>query len=164
MEEFVIPVALRELTKRSSVNQFVVEEVFPVAALKREVRRCERAEAGDNFVYIIPSFGGFYSILVQWQEAAPDVKEEAWSILLKGSRREALACEFYLCACFFFIFTGCQQAVKDLFDILETTIDKDSQTQFRNAVKMNVYLLCNFMDCFESDFNQTENSLTKKVR
>ncbi|KAF5403350.1 Condensin complex subunit 1 [Paragonimus heterotremus] len=137
MPDFVIPVARADLLKRATPNAYVVNEVFSVRHLRTQLPKCQRILSAEGHVYILRAFDILFSVLHEWSSLSTDTKEEAWTVTLKG----------------------CEISVRQLVSVLESndsvcqTIDRSELAMHRNALKMHVYLLCQFVDVFENELN-----------
>ncbi|KAF6776803.1 hypothetical protein AHF37_03696 [Paragonimus kellicotti] len=137
MPDFVIPVARADLLKRATPNAYVVNEVFSVRHLRTQLPKCQRILSAEGHVYILRAFDILFSVLHEWSSLSTDTKEEAWSVTLKG----------------------CEISVRQLVSVLESndgvsqTVDRSELAMHRNALKMHVYLLCQFVDVFENELN-----------
>ncbi|VDP30978.1 unnamed protein product [Echinostoma caproni] len=89
-----------------------------------------------------------FSVLHEWANVSTDTKEEAWSIVLRG----------------------CEVCVRQLASTLEGNdslncgLNRTEMATQRTALKMHVYLLCQFVDMFENELNaQAKSTAAVKV-
>ncbi|CAH8664662.1 unnamed protein product [Dicrocoelium dendriticum] len=142
MPDFVIPVAKSDLLKRATPNSYVVNEVLSVRHLRNQLPKCHHILITEGHVYILRTFDILFSVLHEWSNLFPNVKEEAWGIVLKG----------------------CELCVRQLAAVLETSeggvlhVDRFEIANHRNSLKMHVYLLCQFVDMFENELNANAKS------
>ncbi|KAG5448588.1 Condensin complex subunit 1 [Clonorchis sinensis] len=148
MPDFVIPVSRSDLLKRATPNAYVVNEVFPVRQLHTQLPKCLRILSSEGHLYILRTFDILFSVLHEWTGAPIDLKEEAWELVLKG----------------------CEVCVHQLSSLLESedsgtlTYDRAKLAANRNALRMHVYLLCQYVDMFENDLNQqTKSTAATKI-
>ncbi|KER23370.1 hypothetical protein T265_08743 [Opisthorchis viverrini] len=108
------------------------------------ISECLRILSSEGHLYILRTFDILFSVLHEWTGAPTDLKEEAWELVLKG----------------------CEVCVHQLSSLLESedsgtlTYDRVKLAANRNALRMHVYLLCQYVDMFENDLNQQTKSTT----
>ena len=83
----------------------------------------------------------FHFFLRHVHESELDVKEDAWEQLVKGLTSYA----------------------NQLATILDSDLSPDERKSHLNTLKMNVYLVCQFVDVFEAAFTKPEVAGAGKV-
>ncbi|XP_052287084.1 condensin complex subunit 1-like isoform X2 [Dreissena polymorpha] len=140
--QFLIPVARDDLLNRTGVNQYVVDEVLSIREISgslHDVKASFRTKGADC---ILQHFDTFFSILCLQKDIESEVKEDAWGHI-------------------------CKIAVSlstKLPGVLEGELDTHSRRQYVNMVKMTCYLLCQYMELFESDETKPNTAVMNKGR
>ncbi|XP_067659519.1 condensin complex subunit 1-like [Haliotis asinina] len=132
MFEFQIPVSRDDLLTKTSVNQYSVEEILTHRLVQGAVQDFKYAIRSNSFA-VIDNFDSLFSILCLQRDLDAAVKEETWDCLLKASR-------------------GVASQLSSVVE--ETGIDPNTRARNLNLVKMTVYLLCQFIEMFETDFHK----------
>ncbi|XP_071110071.1 condensin complex subunit 1-like [Haliotis cracherodii] len=132
MFEFQIPVSRDDLLTKTSVNQYAVEEILTHRLVQGALQDFKYATRSNSFA-VIDNFDSLFSILCLQRDLDAAVKEETWDCLLKAAR-------------------GVASQVSSVVE--ETGIDPDTRAHNLNLVKMTVYLLCQFIEMFETDFHK----------
>ncbi|XP_046579520.1 LOW QUALITY PROTEIN: condensin complex subunit 1-like [Haliotis rubra] len=132
MFEFQIPVSRDDLLTKTSVNQYSVEEILTHRLVQGALQDFKYAIRSNSFA-VIDNFDSLFSILCLQRDLDAAVKEETWDCLLKATR-------------------GVASQVSSVVE--ETGIDPDTRARNLNLVKMTVYLLCQFIEMFETDFHK----------
>ncbi|XP_052761140.1 condensin complex subunit 1-like isoform X1 [Mya arenaria] len=127
--EFPIPVSRDDLLNKTGVNQYVVDEVLSpreIAGAVQDVRTSFRSKGADC---LLEFFDGFFSILCLQKDLDVEIKEDAWTHLCK---------------------IAASLSTK-LPGVLEGEMDPGTRRLNLNLVKMTCYLMCQYMEMFESD-------------
>ncbi|XP_077864219.1 condensin complex subunit 1-like [Saccoglossus kowalevskii] len=127
--EFVIPLNKEDLQSRTSTSQYVVDELVSPRQLKDQLYDCKAVLRNQGGVGIIEKFDLLYSILINFNTLNDDMKEDTWELLLKFHKNHCTVLEA----------------------TLDTALDTATKHKHRTAVKMNTYLLCQFMEAFEAE-------------
>ena len=64
---------------------------------------------------------------------------------------------------FIFLFSGSRVLLQDLKSVLEDDLSPEIKTTRLTSMKMTVYLLCQFMDIFETESAEPSILITTKV-
>ncbi|KAI8500241.1 meiotic chromosome condensation [Branchiostoma belcheri] len=138
--EFAVPLARKDLLKRTSDTQYVVEEVLTVRQINTQIHGLKAAFRSGPAA-ILDNFDLIYSVLSQLNEVETEVKEEVWTLLVKAVSQHA----------------GELPALLDTADF-----DCSTRLQHLNTLKMTTYLLTQFMEAFEAeDTKPTTVTVTK---
>lgn len=136
---FAIPFHLQDLVGHSS-NQYMVDEVYSSRLIPIKLQNAKIAFAKDGGVAVLEHFDIIYSIISRFADLDPVVKQQAWDILLGG----------------------CRSYCNNLANMLSGTTESPVSPQLepakrlshKNSLKMNVYLLTQFADLYQSSYNQ----------
>ncbi|CAH1774609.1 unnamed protein product [Owenia fusiformis] len=139
--DFAIPMCKEELLNRTGVNQYVVDEVLSIRQLQNALREYSSARRSQGPLAIIQHFDTFYSILKQLSQVDNEVKEDAWESIIKSVSSHA-------------------NLLPNMLD--EASIEHHSKMEHLNTLKMNCYLLCQFIEIFEAD--ATKPSVTVNAK
>eukprot|EP00057_Strongylocentrotus_purpuratus_P001456 XP_001199144.2 PREDICTED: condensin complex subunit 1 [Strongylocentrotus purpuratus] len=130
LKDFVVPLRLKDLQQGTGINQYIVEEVYPLRQVADKIVGCKSSLHHDGSFMILDHFDSFYSLLRQFSSVDQDAKEEAWEIIL----------------------TACARNVDALTKFIESP---DNDPKFRhlllNATKMTTYVLCQLTEAFETE-------------
>ncbi|XP_066297362.1 condensin complex subunit 1-like [Branchiostoma lanceolatum] len=138
--EFAVPLARKDLLKRTSDTQYVVEEVLTIRQINTQIHGLKAAFRSGPAA-ILENFDLIYSVLSQLNEVETEVKEEVWTLLVKAVSQHA----------------------SQLPALLDTAdFDCSTRLQHLNTLKMTTYLLTQFMEAFEAeDTKPTTVTVTK---
>ncbi|KAL8621609.1 hypothetical protein ACOMHN_036842 [Nucella lapillus] len=140
--EFLIPVSRDDLLRKTSVNQYTVEEVLSRSRIPAAVQEFKQACRTKPFA-AVDHFDTVFSVLVARRDLDSEVVEEAWRALLKV----------------------CNILQSTLSGVLED-VDMGAENRQRHlmAVKMTLYLLCQFIEMYEAEACQANPIMLKKGR
>ncbi|CAL1547575.1 unnamed protein product, partial [Lymnaea stagnalis] len=127
--EFVIPTSKDELLSRKDVNSYCVEDLLTIRQIAPALQAFKSACHG-NADCIVNNFDTLFSILCLHKDLDPITREDAWTYLLRG------------CKTFF-------RSLSSVLD--ESDLSRDDRVKNLNATKMACYLLCQFMELFDSE-------------
>eukprot|EP00058_Branchiostoma_floridae_P028443 XP_002613934.1 hypothetical protein BRAFLDRAFT_283981 [Branchiostoma floridae] len=138
--EFAVPLTRKDLLKRTTDTQYVVEEVLTIRQINTQIHGLKAAFRSGPAA-ILENFDLIYSVLSQLNEVESDVKEEVWNLLVKAVSQHAA----------------------QLPALLDTAdFDCSTRLQHLNTLKMSAYLLTQFMEAFEAeDTKPTTVTVTK---
>ncbi|KAK6964823.1 condensin complex subunit 1 [Biomphalaria glabrata] len=140
--EFQIPSSKDDLLSRKDARQYVVEDLLTARqiapALSAYKAACQSPRA------VAEHFDTFFSILCLHKDLSDDIKSNSWTGLLEG----------------------CYRFSNHLSSILEESdLSREERLNYLNGLKMNCYLLCQYMEMFESmDTKLTTLSVKGKGR
>ncbi|XP_071502768.1 condensin complex subunit 1-like [Diadema antillarum] len=128
--EFVLPLHLKDLQQGTGINQYIVEEVYPVRQVGDKVVGSKSALHQDGSFMILDHFDSFYSLLRQFQSVEQDVREEAWEIILSACAKNTEAVGKF---------------------IAESVSDHQNRHLLLNSTKMTTFILCQLTEAFETE-------------
>ncbi|XP_061198116.1 condensin complex subunit 1-like [Saccostrea echinata] len=137
--EFIIPSTKDDLLNKTQINQYVVDEVLSFREIPGSLQALKSSFRVNGAKCLLENFDVFFSILCLRKDVQPDLKEDAWQLLLKVAK--SLATE--------------------VASVLEdTSLEPGSRLSHLNQVKMLCYLLCQFMEMFEDDSKEKSDVIT----
>ncbi|XP_076451927.1 condensin complex subunit 1-like isoform X3 [Babylonia areolata] len=140
--EFLIPVSRDDLLRKTSVNQYTVEEVHSRSRIPAAVQEFKQACRNKPFA-AVDHFDTVFSVLVVRRDLDNELVEEAWLALLRV----------------------CKLLQSALSAVLEDVdIPAESRQRHMMAVKMTLYLLCQFIEMWEAEACQANPIMVKKGR
>lgn len=128
--DFILPISKKDLLKRTTTRQYVVEEIIGSRHLPGALEEFRVAMKNCGYLTILQKFDVPFSILCSEAESSHSLKETLWQILVKGLSRFSNALQHLL---------------------QENTISSENQSQHLNALKMLCYLVCQLADGFEAE-------------
>ncbi|XP_071944380.1 condensin complex subunit 1-like [Antedon mediterranea] len=139
--EFVIPLHQSDLLRASGANQYVVEDLCVSRQIADKVFGCKSLLRNDGPLMLLETFDIFYSVLRQFKDVTSEVKEMAWEFLLKMCKQETQGLATYL---------------------EEDQLDSVSRQRHLNFLKMNMYLLSQMAETFETVLTRPATSIASK--
>lgn len=140
--EFIIPTSKDELLSRKDVNSYCVEDLLTIRQIAPALQTYKSACNG-NVDCIVNNFDTLFSILCLHKDLDPIIREDAWTYLLRG------------CKTFF-------RSLSSVLD--ESDLSRDDRVKNLNAMKMACYLLCQFMEFFDSEATKPAAAVARKGR
>ncbi|KAH9513584.1 Condensin complex subunit 1 [Bulinus truncatus] len=126
--EFIIPASKDDLLSRKDVRHYAVEDLLTVRQISTALKEY-RSVCKSNSLAVAEHFDTLFSILCLQKDLDQTLIEEAWTLLIYG----------------------CQTFLDKLPFILdESDLSREERLNNLNGLKMSCYLLCQFMELFES--------------
>ncbi|XP_067882621.1 condensin complex subunit 1 [Heterodontus francisci] len=126
--EFVIPRARADLLRSGRERQYVVEEVLPLRQLPDQIQAFQSAFRSRGPLAVLEHFDSLYSVLSQFKDVDPGLQEKTLDLVVKAVSRHS----------------------SDLPGVLaDTTLTPSDHLEHLNTLKMNCYLLTQFIEAFE---------------
>ncbi|XP_033119867.1 condensin complex subunit 1-like isoform X2 [Anneissia japonica] len=136
--EFVIPLQQSDLLKATGTNQYVVEDLCASRQIADKVFGCKSLMRNEGPLMLLENFDIFYSVLRQFKDINSEVKEMAWELLI----------------------SMCRQQTQNVASYLEDDqLDSVSSHRHLNFVKMNLYLLSQMAEAFETDATRPSSNI-----
>jgi len=139
--DFKIPSSRDDLLRDSGGAEYVVEEVLTLRQLPIALQAFKTGQRGKPHS-IKEHFDTLFSVLCVQGQLDSTIKEDAWISFLKA----------------------CKTFVNTLTPFLNDNFTKDECSEYLLTLKMSVYLLCQFMELFDSDTIKPTALVTGKGR
>ncbi|KAK7496786.1 hypothetical protein BaRGS_00011995 [Batillaria attramentaria] len=140
--DFIIPVSRDDLLKKTSVNQYSVEEVLSRSRVPSAVQECKQA-CRNNPCSVTDHFDTIFSVLVVQRDLDSELVEETWHLVLKVSKG---------------LHSNLATALED------SDMSADTRVRLLTATKMTIYLLCQFIELYEAEACHSNPVAVKKGR
>ncbi|XP_022241936.1 condensin complex subunit 1-like [Limulus polyphemus] len=129
--EFVLPLNFEDLRTSQNTRHYVVDEVVYVRDISGRLQDCEQMLRTDGAESILETFNTFYSVIYHFNKLEPEVRQESLEMIMTASIKL------------------CGQQSMILEDIEQ--LDYETRTKQLNLLKMTCYLLCQFIETFETE-------------
>ncbi|XP_022328669.2 condensin complex subunit 1-like isoform X1 [Crassostrea virginica] len=137
--DFIIPSQKDDLLNKTEINQYVVDEILSLREIPSALQAVKSSFRGNGAKCLLEKFDVLFSVLCLKKDIQPDLKEDAWQLILK---------------------VGKSLATETAGVLEETSLEPGSRLSYLNQVKMLCYLLCQFMDMFEDDVKEKCDVIT----